>query len=33
MKKHKGSMISYLNPATQSAAVQRSVYRVENIDA
>lgn len=33
MKKHKGSMISYLNTATQSAAVQRSVYRVENIDA
>lgn len=32
MKKHKGSMISYLNTATQSAAVQRSVYRVENID-
>ena len=33
MKKHKGSMLSYLNTATQNAAVQRSVYRVENIDA
>ena len=33
MKKHKGSMLSYLNMATQNAAVQRSVYRVENIDA
>ena len=33
MKKHKGSMLSYLNTATQSAAVQRSVYHVENIDA
>ena len=33
MKKHKGSMLPYLNTATQSAAVQRSVYRVENIDA
>lgn len=26
-------MLSYLNTATQNAAVQRSVYRVENIDA
>ena len=33
MKKHKGCMLSYLNTATQNAAVQRSVYRVENIDA
>jgi partition protein len=33
MKKHKGSMLTYLNPETQSAAIQRSVYHVENIDA
>ena len=33
MKKHNGSMMAYFNTATQNAAVQRSVYHVENIDA
>lgn len=33
MKKHKGSMIAYLNQTTQSAAQADGGYRVEQIDA
>ena len=33
MKKHRGSIINYLNATTQNAAQTESAYRVEKIDA
>ena len=33
MKKHRGSIINYLNTTTQNAAQAESAYRVEKIDA
>ena len=33
MKKHRGSIINYLNTTTQNAAQAESAYREEKIDA